>query len=263
MEIKFFRTTLFLCVCSLLLLTGCAFETDVTIYDNEAYVVKIDVEVNKMMAIPLGPGGAERQLDDIIQRLRQETGATASWKEVSSNDIEIDRYVINLEGNGFANALGEGSIPLVTPITYEGREAFLFEHTDIFDFKNQGIFFHQLTLRGGEILDSNGNQTAADSVTWADGNERLYAVFMPRSRYVAVGDGQISPWMIGAGVAGVALLGIGGLFVGRMLMANRMTGRRKVGGGYPATTTTKSCSRCRTRVSTGAIFCPKCRNLIR
>lgn len=212
------------------LLTGCGGDIDrtVTFYQDESWEVEIILGL-PMEAIALLGSIAEidSELNEMVAEM-QSSGATASWTSSQRDGSQI--YTIKAEGIGYellTDALLESASIQVEEVNGQ-RQIYYRESTGDLSLANSNT----LTLIGGQIISSNGQQIARDSVQWVNPTGQVEAVFTEKSRF------DPSILLI---ASGVIVLG-GAIFYA----VSRQRRRAQV------------CAYCNAQLETGARFCHNC-----
>ena len=212
------------------LLTGCGGDVNrtVTFYQDETWEVEIILGLPLEAIALLGSiTEIESELNDIVAEM-QSLGATASWTSSQRDGSQI--YTINAEGVGYellTDTLLENASIQVREVNGQ-RQIHYRESTGDLSLSNSNT----LTLIGGQIISSNGQQIAQDSVQWVNPAGQVQAVLTEKSRF------DPSILLI---VSGVVALG-GTVFYA----VNRQ--RRRV----------HVCAYCSAQLEIGARFCHNC-----
>ncbi len=187
------------------LLAGCSQDIDLTLWEGNRFSAAIETSAL------IGDGSAEEmsaELDTQVTEIRRQPNITrAEWERIATNDDEF-RAQVTVEGDDYGaieTILAGGAT--VEPVVVDGREAVEFTYTV------SPTSAYTLTLRGGEVLSTNGTRVENHAVRWNGGEMR--AVVTPRAR----GDTQGWTWLaVGAVVAALLVFfvsrGRGGSRVG-------------------------------------------------
>lgn len=162
----------------LLALSACAkAEVDVTILNDGRYNATTTLTVSAQgLAAVGGASVIEQQLDQLVAETRAD-GVQASWRKGRAKNANELVYTIDFNGSGQDHAASTGI--QVAPVDFDKRKAFRFEmsnqSSDLSDFT--------LTLHGGEILQTNGNQVDHSTVIWRNHYGAMTAVLTPASSF--------------------------------------------------------------------------------
>lgn len=217
-----------------LLVVGCGGQIDqtVTLYKDEAWAAEMSISLPAEAVALLGSTAElDQSIEDGVAEIRA-MGADASWS--SSREDTTLIYTIESSGEGYA-VLQEtvfGGNAEIYSQNVGGEEQIYFAYNGGGDLS--GAFF-TLTLVGGEIISSNGQQIDDSTVQWTNMYGPMEAVLVGKSRFniwlVLI------PLVLLGGIGVVAVAG-GGLF----FLSSR-----------PA-----FCPHCGAQMSRGAKFCPAC-----
>lgn len=171
-------TILALLTSLLLALSACAkAEVDVTVLNDGRYDATTTLTVSAQgLAVVGGASVIEQQLDQLVADTRA-GGVQASWRKGRAKNANELVYTIDFSGSAQDHASSTGI--QVTPVDFDKRKAFRFEMSnqsgDLSDFT--------VTLHGGEILQTNGNQVDQGTVIWRNHYGAMTAVLTPASNF--------------------------------------------------------------------------------
>ncbi|GAB4156506.1 MAG: hypothetical protein Fur0021_24800 [Candidatus Promineifilaceae bacterium] len=163
------------------LLVGCGGEVDrtITFYQGEAWEVEITLGIPLQAMALLGSAAEmESELNSTVAEL-ENMGATASWSASQQDDVQI--YTVNATGTGYdllTNAILTDASIQVQEVNGQ-RQISYSENLGDLALANSNT----LTLIGGQIISSNGQQIARDSVQWINQAGQVEAVFTEKSRF--------------------------------------------------------------------------------
>ncbi len=217
-----------------LLVVGCGGQIDqtVTLYKDETWAAEMSI---RLPAEAVALLGSTTELDQSIEEgvaEIQAMGADASWSSRREDTTLI--YTIESSGDGYAvlqEAVFGGNAEIYTQ-NVGGEEQIYFAYDGGGDLS--GAFF-TLTLIGGEIISTNGQQIDDSTVQWANMYGTMEAVLVGKSRFniwlILI------PLVLLGGIGVVALAGGGLVFLSRR----------------PA-----FCPKCGAQMAQRAKFCPSC-----
>jgi len=199
------------------LLTACSTETEVTLYEDEEWVVVNTVTLNLSLLPQIGVGSdiipgigleigmdtgawSETMLDAGLNQIVAEyraQGVQASWSKRSAGGGET-AYTIRLEGTGWAQLqdVALTGMNMNASVVNLGDDQVRFslemeETTGEMEWLN---YLAQSTfhLRGGRIVSSNAHEVRGGRATWYNPQGTLIAVVTPAKRF-----DFSNPWVIG------------------------------------------------------------------
>lgn len=163
------------------LLVGCGGEVDrtITFYQGEAWEVEITFGIPlQAMALLSSAAEMESELNSTVAEL-ENMGATASWSASQQDDVQI--YTINATGTGYdllTNAILTDASIQVQEVNGQ-RQISYSENLGDLALANSNT----LTLIGGEIISSNGQQAGRGQTQWVNPTSRIEAVLTEKSRF--------------------------------------------------------------------------------
>jgi hypothetical protein len=226
------RLLFFLSVISTMLLAACGanVERTVTIFKNEKWRAEILLEVpTSSLAFIGSPEQLETSFDESVQDA-VEMGVDASWR--SKNVEGAILYTFDLEGQGLdtlKDTVFESSTEL-SAVETGGERQIIFSDRVSSDLLSAGN--NTLTLKGGEIVSSNGQVLDRGTVQWVNPSGRLEAVLTEKGGFNIAG--LLIVFVFGGAIAGA-------FFYWRSQQQS-----------------VKHCRNCGTRLNHQAKFCPKC-----
>lgn len=177
---KFFILCLFSAV---IILVGCGADItrSVTFYEDEDW--EADMEIAMPVELLAFLGTAEELEKSTTEEVAdwEAKGAQVSWK--SSREEATLIYTFHIEGTGW-NLLNEIIFEDRAQIFVEevgGRRQIHFSYLVSGDLS--GANSDVLTLNGGEIISSNGEQLSSGQVKWINTGQRAEAIFTEKSRF--------------------------------------------------------------------------------
>lgn len=178
---------LFCLLTTLFVLTGCAADIDrtVTFYHDEAWEADMEFDLLEE-SVALADTTPEELEADMVETVAawEEAGARVSWETRRDDALLI--YAFHIEGVG---------ISLLNEIVFEGKASITIEEIDgrrqiHFSDRVSGIYLeannNTLTLQGGKVISSNGNELNAETVQWVNPGGTLEAVLTEKSRFGVV-----------------------------------------------------------------------------
>lgn len=217
-----------------LVLVGCMGNVDMTVdfYRGGRWQAAMELSVpSETVAMAGGAGQIEAELDNLVAEASRED-VDASWKKGGDDGHLI--YTVDMRGE---------SLDSLSRTFFEGAEITVEEtggeRLIHFSYYPGGFGFESqtLTLRGGEIIDGNGQRVDDHTMTWTDPYYEIEATLTERSRFSpgrALG-------IAAAVVGGAAVLG-GGIFFWKR--------SRKPPAEY--------CPWCGAQIPEGARYCTQC-----
>ncbi|MCA9941627.1 MAG: zinc ribbon domain-containing protein [Anaerolineales bacterium] len=212
------------------LLVGCGGELDrtVTFYPEEQWVVDMIIRIPRQTLALIGSqADFEAELRDNVANL-QSLGATASWSLDQRDDIL--EYTIHAEGTGYdllTQQILENTSIQVKEV--DGQRQIVYnENMGDLSLANSNV----LTLVGGQVISSNGQQIEPGKVRWNNPVGPVQAILTEKSRF------PTPTILIASGI--LILAGVG---------AYAFSHRRRPAG---------QCSHCGAWLDTGARFCHQC-----
>ncbi len=184
----------------------------------------------------------------VLQRLQeqaaqaQKAGARASYRQEPSGKSGQAIYVLQITGTGYDRAPFKDYFSAL-PIPYGERQALRLELTPGTMMLQAAAGTLKLTVNDGEILQTNGQQIAPDTVTWSILRPDAYAILAWKEPPPT--DFRLY-LVIGAGV--LTLLIVVAVIV--VLVRRRSASPRRSGSVF--------CPNCRASVSRGTRLCPRC-----
>jgi archaellum component FlaC len=171
---------------SVAVIIGCSFllsacgigvaETDITVYkDKYKLVTVISISPEQMRMIG-SPGVFESALEEEVLDARKE-GINIKWRDLTKKDGSVYQYEVSTGLIDISNPYADNFS--WQEIRYENRDAYEFRYS-MFSGLFSGFQSLTLTLHAGQILDSNGTQLDARTVTWVNPMVTPYAVVTPK-----------------------------------------------------------------------------------
>jgi hypothetical protein len=218
-------------------LNACEGDVDqtVTFYRNELWEADVEMRIpGEVVALTGSIDEFEVRLDERIAQW-EESGVRATWESNREDTTLI--YTFHIEGQGLnrlRNTVFDGNGDLYVTVEDGKRYVhFLYQ-------AGSGLLgdlnAYRLTLIGGEIISSNGNQLDNGMVQWTNPSGQIEAVLTEKSRFHA---GILVP-LIAVTAAGA----VGWCFL-----------RRR---GQPASQLSELCQHCGAWLEPQANFCPSC-----
>lgn len=215
------------------LMAGCGGNLDQTVklYANEGWETNIELQIPVEL---LAFTGSTAEVEAEMERqatIWREQGARVSWKSHNEDGKLIYTFDVKGDGHDLLNNIAFDGNATLQIVELNGRRQIQFQH-----FASRGLFSdlegYTLTLVGGEIISSNGQQLNKGTVQWVNPMGRMEAMLIEKNRTVS-------------GVIWVLLLG---------LVA--------VGGGWYVWQRQRlsavACGACGAWLAPGAQFCPQC-----
>jgi hypothetical protein len=217
----------------ILLLAGCGGNLDqtVTLYPNEGWETRIELEIpTELLAFVGSPAEVEAEMERQAAIWREE-GARVSWKSRNEDGKVIYAFDVKGEGYDLLNWVAFDGNATFRTVEMSGRRQIQFQH-----FASRGLFSdlegYTLTLVGGEIISSNGQQLNQGTVQWVNPMGRMEAALTEKNRTVS---GVI--WLLLIGL----VAGGGGWYVWRRQRRSAV-----------------ACGACGAWLAPEAQFCPQC-----
>jgi len=227
---------------SIILLTACGvIEQDVTVYEEEAWKAQMRIGLTRQELSIVGESTLIETLNQQRQ-FAQEQGVEYEWTRQEGDDGRI-YFVATAAGSGYdlLNSMMFDDAATFESVVYGDRSAIQFSY-----FPGYDISRYRLTLRVGQVLETDGVQTGKGQVTWEGTGRTMYAVFTPKSR---------SPlpenWPLIAGIVVGAIL-LGGVLI--VLVRSRKPSRSH----QPMLPAPGFCLRCGGQLDPAGRFCPHC-----
>jgi hypothetical protein len=216
-----------------LVLAGCG-HVDVTtdFYRGGRWETVITYRVAQETLAMIGAQEMVTELDEFVREAADQ-GVRAKWKQESIEGGVA--YAIMMKGEGLdtlSQVVFDGDAEIRADESGDRRLIHFSQRLTSGDFES-----HTLTLRGGEIIEGNGEWVDSRTMTWENHYGDVYAILTERGRG---GAGRV--------LAIVALVILG---VGIVLGGIYWWQRRRASGPAP-------CPACGFWVPEGARFCPGC-----
>ena len=170
----------------LVVIIGCSFllsacgigvaETDITVYkDKYKLVTVISISPEQMRMIG-SPSTFESALDEEVQDAKKE-GINVRWRDLTKKDGSVYQYEVSTGLIDISNPYADNFS--WREIRHDNRQAYEFRYS-MFSGLFSGFQSLTLTLHAGKILESNGTQLDARTVTWVNPTIAPYAVVVPK-----------------------------------------------------------------------------------
>ena len=176
-----------------ILLSGCEelslvdLDQAVTVYRGEEWegsmVIRLPPETIELIGSEAEARAMiEQELASQYGATLQESGIQMEW-DSGTNELGELVYTFSLRGTGLdilKEAMFDEDSRLAATIV-DGQRQIVFSHSPGF----QGLFLrnYSLTLTGGKVLSSNGQQVSEGTVQWIDPSGRIEAVFTEKPRF--------------------------------------------------------------------------------
>lgn len=236
---------------SVWLLSACfpvlASDTELTLKNGEKWELSTQVLISQQNAQVYGVL-LNQTFNEMVAELTSQ-GIEAQWEIQSANKEGNQPYLLSAKGIGyqrFNQAFGQNALGIDETVDKK-QVVFYLSSLGKYDFEALQTRF---TLKGGEIISTNGHQTARSTVEWVDHHGSMEAVLTPAS-----GNSWIFIVVLLA-TAGVVIIWFS---------------RRARGAGtptlytpsppyrdYQAQVQARYCSQCGGLLPTQAAFCPYC-----
>lgn len=223
------------------ILVGCGADIDrrVTFYRDEAWKAEMEISVPGELVAMLG--SLESFEADLARQVAgwEAKGADVSWRSSRKDTTLI--YTFDIEGTGLA---------LLDEIVFDNDASFSVQEVDgrrhiSFTYFVTGDLLqannNTLTLHGGDIVSSNGNQLDSGTVQWVNARGQLQAVVTEKSRFGA------STFLIGL----ILVAGVGGAGWYFWQQRNQVQANGQLAQ-------TAFCANCGMPLTAQAKFCPHC-----
>lgn len=226
------RIILILIIASAVLLVACGADIDrrVTFHRDEAWEAEMLLRVpTGTLALVGSPEELEASFDEMIQQA-ESMDVRASWRSKVEGDSIL--YTFKMNGQGFdklTESVFDGSAD-ISAVDVEGQRQIVFRDRVFGDILSAGS--NTLTLEGGEILSSNGDQLDKGTVQWINPSGRIEAVLTEKSGF------NMAVLLVVVLFGGAAVAGV---YYWR-------SGRQSEG----------ACPNCGTWLAKEAVFCPNC-----
>ncbi|MCI0520798.1 MAG: zinc ribbon domain-containing protein [Chloroflexi bacterium] len=241
---------------SLLLLitvTACipiqSIDTQLTLGKEEAWEIEI-----RLALTPDGLAYASMIIPELSNWANGaiQAGADASWEALEPQEGEGPVYLMKAKGVGYAIL---NSVVLdqeaVTVIEIDGKRhiQFYYQGSDLFGIVPQ----YQFTLKGGQVISTNGQQVNDSTVEWFNPVVPMEAVMREPSNLIWL-------WLL-LGLAGgmllLAMLLSAGLLIGDS-QRKKPAAPATAGLFTPALQAQGYCTQCGAAIPAAAQFCPAC-----
>lgn len=217
----------------ILLLAGCGGNLDqtVTLYPNEGWETKIELQIPvELLAFVGSPAEVDAEMESQAAMWREQ-GARVSWKSRDEDGKMIYAFDVKGEGYDLLNWVAFDGNATLRAVEMSGRRQIQFQH-----FVSRGLFSdlegYTLTLVGGEIISSNGQQLNKGTVQWVNPMGRMEATLTEKNRTMS-------------GVVWLLLIGLVASGSGWYVWHRQQQ-------------TAVACGACGARLAAGAQFCPQC-----
>jgi chromosome segregation ATPase len=169
----------FIIVMLSLILSSCGIgvaETDITVYnDKYKLVTVISVSADQMEMIG-GPMVFEDALNDEIMEAEKE-GVKIKWRDITERNSSTYRYELSTGMIDITNYYVDNFSWEETH--FNNRSAYEFRYSSFAGILSS-FQSHSITLHAGKILDTNGTQLDARTVTWINPSVTPYAIVIPK-----------------------------------------------------------------------------------
>ncbi|MBW6474496.1 MAG: hypothetical protein K0B14_15325 [Anaerolineaceae bacterium] len=176
-----------------ILLSACGIgfaETDLTVYkDKYKLVTVISISPDQMRMIG-SPDVFESALEEEVQDAKKE-GINITWRDLTKKDGSVYQYEVSTGFIDISNPYADNFS--WREIRYDKRQAYEFRYS-MFSGLFSGFQSLTITLHAGKILESNGTQLDARTVTWVNPTVTPYAVVVPK------GSATWLPWLLVIGL---------------------------------------------------------------
>lgn len=167
----------------LLFLTGCGADVDqtITVYRNEAWKADISFSIPGETVAMIGdPAQLDAEMEQTVQEAEQ-MGVKASWD--SRRDDTTLIYTIHAKGDSLETLkeIAFDSSAQLSVGEVEGKRQFFLSYPVSSDFLSANQY--TLTLNGGDIVSSNGQEIKKGTVQWTNPSGRVEAVFTGQSKF--------------------------------------------------------------------------------
>lgn len=214
-----------------LFMVGCggSLTQTVTLYRDEAWQTSMEIRIAQEMLLFIGSAELEAEMAGQAAAW-QEKGARVSWKSRNEEGAWVYTFDVKGEGYDLLREVAFDNNATLAVAEVNGRRQIQFWHNP-----NRGMFGdldqYTLTLKGGEIISSNGRQLNSSSVEWVNPTGPMEATLTEKGGFPG------AFWLVMLGVA----------IAGGSWYMWRQRGQ-----------TVGACGNCGAWLSTDAEFCPQC-----